>query len=179
VRHRLKRLENCKAALEPHFQAALRREAQAQWAVDTSDIRARIAALSKELVDVYPRAVATLVDLFGRVESLNREAAQFRGAAPAGCGLGSVEGAERIRDVILPRLGSSKDAKPDWPPKPVNVALEYALSVERMIRGAPPPPTEAERIAESARVIAHAQEQERGRLRLNEQAEARARGLAG
>jgi hypothetical protein len=172
--HAVKRLENARTALVPHHEAAIRKDELERWKTSTADIRARIADLSKELADVYPPIVTELIALFDRVESLNHEAKQFASAAPTGCGLGSVEGSERIRDVILPRLaGSNTD---EWPPKTVPFSIQYSAGVAAMMSSARQP-TEAERIAETARVMKFYEDQDAGRIRLNEQAEARDRAL--
>jgi hypothetical protein len=168
------RLKNAVEALTPHYEAAVKKEQRAQWAVDTQDIRLRIDALSKELQGTYKECVDKLIDVFQRCETINHEARQFASAAPPGCGLGSVEGSDRIRDVILPQLGSSRGAEPEWPPKQVPFGVGYAASVAAMMSSARLP-TESERIAEAKRVTDFYAAQEAGRIRKNEEAEAKAR----
>jgi hypothetical protein len=155
------RLRNAISALEPHYEAAVKKEKHAKWLVDTAEIRVRIDGLSKELQSTYTECVDKLAALFGRVESINHEAKQF--------GLG-VDGSARIRDVILPVLGSVSDAKPHWPPPAPNVCLEYALSVAAGIVNARPAPTDQERAAEARRVENFYAETERGREALRTRA---------
>jgi hypothetical protein len=53
-----------------------------------------------------------------------------------------------------------------WPPQQPNIGLAYSEMISHAIRNAPPPPSEAERIAESARHIAAGEERERESERL-------------
>jgi hypothetical protein len=174
------RFRNAIEALTPHLQAAQRREELERWKTNTTDIRQRVFDLGKELKEVYPQVVATLVDLFRRCEAADREAATFNGAAPFGCYIPNVEevmtdkiGTTKIiPKVKLPTLTGTVDAWP-LPTPPLGVAMyDHVLA---MMRNAPPPPTEEERAAESARLVAFGEERERGRVRMNEEAEARAR----
>jgi len=170
------RLRNAVAALAPLHEAAIRKDELEKWKNATADIRARIVDLSKELQSTYEECVGKLVDVFKRSETLNNEAQHF-GLAPAGCGIGSVTGSARIRDVILPMLGSSRGVEPLWPPPKAQFGVEYAAMVGQMMRGALPVSDE-QRNAEAARTTEFYRRQEHGRVQLNEAAEARARRAA-
>jgi hypothetical protein len=169
------RLCNAATPLREKYQKVLAREARERWQADTAELKLRIATLSKELMDVYPRAVAELTALFLRVESANREAARFNSTAPTGCGLSGIDDAKRILERVrlpAPAGGSAPDSWPLPPAVPIGVML-HDMARSMMIGARPP--TEDERAAESERVIAHARQMETGRVRLGDEAAARAR----
>jgi hypothetical protein len=80
--------------------------------------------------------------------------------------------------VLLPRLPlfetSGAAAPLAWPPAQPSVNLAYYESVLNACRGPTLPPTEDERIAESARHIRDGEERERESERLRSEAAARA-----
>jgi hypothetical protein len=170
------RLCNAATPLREKYQKALAREAREQWLADTSELGSRIASLEKELAEVYPRAVGELIDLFRRVEAANREATRFNSVAPRGYGLTGVDGAKRILDKVRLPAPVGGDTAPDvWPiPPEVPLGVQLSAHVAAMMTGARPV-SEQERIAESARIVAHGEAQERGRMKKNEEAEMRAR----
>jgi hypothetical protein len=177
------RLRNAVEALELLLQAATRREELAQWKARTAGLQQRVADLSQELLGVYAETTAKLVDLFSRCDAADKAVAQINYAAPDTlhrlCGVEATltKGSDTkiIPRVKLPTLTSNGHAAPDaWPPVaiPIGVQLHDAMIAGmRMAR----PPTEDERIAESMRVVAFYDQQEAGRIKLNEAAEARAR----
>jgi hypothetical protein len=82
-----------------------------------------------------------------------------------------------IQKCQLPELviGSNAPPKMLWPPPQPNYALEYALSVGRMMSGpAMMPPTEQQRAEASRRHMQYIEEREQGREKLNAEAAARA-----
>jgi hypothetical protein len=176
---RIKRLTNAAEALTPHHLAAIKREAQAAWESEASVVRQKVTDLAKELAATWPETVMRLVKLFERIAAVDREASAINSRAPTGVRhLLSVEGSigkgeKIIEKVKLPVL-TDKGVVDMWPPRNT-WALDYAESVAAGLRGAPPPPTEQEKIAEGERVIAHAQQMEHGRLRLNDELAARIR----
>jgi hypothetical protein len=142
----------------------------------------KVTDLAREMATAYPAAVSALVNPFQKIAAANSEAAGFNRRAPAGFYLRGVEesiagGAKIIEKVVLP-VAMPNGVVNAWPPRN-NWAADYAESVRAGILNAGLPPTEQERIAEGERVILHAQQMEAGRLRLNEAAEAQARGLVG
>jgi hypothetical protein len=86
-----------------------------------------------------------------------------------------------VHKCQLPELviGSGASPKILWPPKETNHALEYALSVGRMLSGPMMPPTAAEKAVEAKRVEDFYWEQERGRELRNSEAVRKAAGGAG
>jgi hypothetical protein len=175
------RLRNAISALEPHHQAAIKREERERFSAEAAVIERKITDLAKEMATAYPAAVNQLVGLFQRIAASDKEAADFNKRAPAGFYLRGVEasiagGAKIIEKIKLP-VSTERGVVEAWPPRN-NWAADYAESVRAGIVNAGPAPTEAERAAEGERVIAYAAEMERGRMQLNEQAEARSRGIA-
>jgi hypothetical protein len=164
------RLKAAVVALTAHREAAIKREEKERWLEQAAPIRQRITDLAKELVEVYPAAVTRLVDLFKRIAATDRESSALNYRAPPGVSqLSTVEGRigrgqKIIEKVVLPML-TANGVKNIWPPQ-VNIGLEYSEMIAQAMRGAPPAPTEAERIAESERHIAAGQAREREKERL-------------
>jgi hypothetical protein len=173
------RFKNAVEALTPHQEAALKREAQVAWEIEAGVVRQKVTDLAKELATTWPDTVMRLVKLFEAIAAVDREASSINSRAPTGVNhLRGVEasigkGEKIIERVKLPVL-TDKGVVDMWPPRN-NWALDYASSVHAGIVGAGMPPTEAERVAEGERVIAHAREMEAGRLRLNNELAARVR----
>jgi hypothetical protein len=80
-----------------------------------------------------------------------------------------------IPKVKLPALAlDGRDAVDIWPLPVIPLSVELSAHVANMMRGARPM-TEDEKIAESMRVTKFYDDQERGRIRLGDEAAARAR----
>jgi hypothetical protein len=144
----------------------------------------KVARLADEFLDAYQRATIELVDVFERIATMDAEVTRVNGAP--GCqrylkktelvarGITQLDPAYSImKKCQLPQLANP--AVMLWPPPQPNIALEYALSIERMMRGPGMlPPTEQEKIEASKRQMEFYEEQEAGRERLNAEAHARA-----
>jgi hypothetical protein len=172
------RLRNGQAALTALHQTVVEREEKERWSAEGRIIERKIIDLAKELASTYPKIVTELVDLFQRIATADREAASFCNRSPPGHFVRGVEatiGDGRAKIIELVRLPvlTAKGVENAWPPKSTWVT-DYALSVAAGMQSVMPP-TEADRVAEGARVIAHAEEMEAGRLRLNQEAAARVR----
>jgi hypothetical protein len=180
---RIKRLTNAAEALAPHHLAAVKREVREQWEASISDLELRVTNLAQELLSVYPELVTRLVDMFSRCAAVDKEVMQANSSAPDGMRhLRSIEATvtngsstKIIPRVKLPTLTVDGRTVPDaWPLPAPSIGVAMHDQVLAMCRGAPPPPTEAERIAESARHVAHGEAMEREHQRLNDEAAARA-----
>jgi hypothetical protein len=125
---------------------------------------------------------AALVNLFRAAAELDKLVDALNNRAPNGVtplrrveavarGIPAVRDKPFVQQVLLPRLPlfetSGAAAPLAWPPAQPSVSLAYYESVLNAVRGAPLPPTEAERIAESERHLAAgaARERESERLR--------------
>jgi hypothetical protein len=67
-------------------------EYKARWEPDYQQVEAKRDELAAELASTYPKLVAQLIDLLGRVEECDREASRINGSAP-------VNERRRLRDV--------------------------------------------------------------------------------
>ena len=182
---RIKRLTNAAEALTPLHLATVKREACEEWEASTADLELRVTNLAQELLSTYPELTAKLVDLFRRIDAADKEVLQINFTAPDRCRwLRTVEAmatnsATKIIPLVkLPVLAVDGSTKPDaWPPV-ATIGLEMYEMVSAMCRGAPPPPSEAERVESSQRQMAFVEEQERGRERLAAEAHVRAEAEA-
>ncbi len=182
--HKIRRLTNAREALVPHHEAALKREAREKWEESIRDLELRVVSLSKELLSTYPEAVAKLVDLFRRCAEADKEVMLVN--ANAADGLRRLRGVEStatngdtkiISKVKLPTLTveGHTTAIDAWPPPQPSVGIELSNAVLAAARsGMMRPPTEAERAAESKRVMEYYEQQEQGRERLAAEAHAKA-----
>jgi hypothetical protein len=163
-------------------------EYAAAWEADYERVKAVRDQLAAEMREVYPAAVARLVDLFQRMAECDRECSRIAGSAPYG-------EQRRLRGVELTARGVEGLLQPD-----VWIALELRLPAFPRETGPilawplPPPPASvasfvlpgpgpdwhaelkaraAARDEESLRVIAHYKERDRQRED-REAAEARA-----
>jgi hypothetical protein len=181
--HAIKRLENSEAALTPLHQAATRREDVENWKTSTADLKQRVTDLSQELLATYADVTGKLVDLFSRCDAADKAVALVNHGAPGV--LHCLHGVEAtltngsatkiIPKIKLPALAlDGRDAPDIWPPRVIPIGIELSAHVAAMMGGARPM-TEDERIAESMRVTKFYEDQERGRIRLGDEAEARAR----
>jgi hypothetical protein len=158
------------AKLRELHAATVKREEKERWSAEAAPIRQRITDLAKELVTVYPAAVSQLITLFKKIAATDQEARSLNFYMPPGASpLGTVEGrigrGEKIVEkVVLPML-TANGVKNIWPPQ-VNIGLEYSEMIAQAMRGAPPAPTEAERIAEAERHILAGQAREREKERI-------------
>jgi hypothetical protein len=185
--HFLKRLENAKTGLTTHCEAATRREQKAAWEASIVDLEKRVVDLSQELRAVYPEAITKLVDLFRRIDVVDKEVAMTNCSAPDGCRqLRSVEAAATgstrkiIPTIRLPVLSVDGSTVADaWPPLQPSPGIELSNMVLAAARGAMGLPlTDAERearaVAETEKQMEFYRQREAGRERLNAEAAARA-----
>jgi hypothetical protein len=177
--------------------AAVRREKQAVWNADAEEIELKVAQAADQVIEVYPRCVHELIELFQLMARVDQEVIEINSRKPAGCtALRSVELVARkinafgqhdlkIADKTqLPGLSVGHGQGSTllvWPPAPSrSVTLQYYDSVTAMLQGAPPPLTGAERVAasvaESQRQMDYIRSQERGRELKNSEAAKRAAG---
>jgi hypothetical protein len=140
-----------------------------------------------ELLTTYTELSGKLVDLFKRCDAADEAVALVNHGAPGvlhclygvEATLTNGSATKIIPKVRLPTLAlDGRDAPDIWPPRTIPIGIALSAQVAAMMGGARPQ-TEDERIAESMRVTKFYEDQERGRFRLGEEAEARARGIAG
>jgi hypothetical protein len=164
--------------------AAVRKEELEAWRTSTAALKRRVTDLSQELLGTYQELTGKLVDLFSRCDAADKAVAQINHSAPGivhrlyGVEATLTNGRDTriIPKVKLPKLSVDGRTSVDaWPLPVIPIGVAMHDHVQAMMRGARPV-SEAERIAESARVVAFGEEQERGRVRLNEEAAARTPG---
>jgi hypothetical protein len=181
------RLTNGVTALREKYEQACQRERETVWNADIDEVELKVAKVADELTEVYQRCVTELVDLFTRVTAVDQEVQRVNNITDCQRKLRKVELVARgipgfstgdvsvIEKCQLPPLifGHGKMVMA-WPLPTVPIGVLMHDHVAAMMRGARPP-TEDEKIAESMRVVKYAEEQERGRVQLNEAAAERAR----
>jgi hypothetical protein len=169
--------------------AALSSEAQARWEQEAVALRSEVDEIAAYFKRVYSETAGHLVGVLEKMASIDQEVDALNSRAPAGVnwlrrteavarGIPRVNGKPIVMQIALPKLlgfDYPENAPLAWPPVAVNHALEYYHAVSAAITHAPPPPTDAERIAASERQMQFVAEQERGRERLAAEA-ARAAG---
>jgi hypothetical protein len=181
------RLRNAVTALREKYEQACQHERETIWNADIDEVELKVAKVADELTEVYQRCVTELVDLFTRVTAVDQEVQRVNNITDCRRKLRKVELVARgipgfstgdvsvIDKCQLPPLifGHGKMVMA-WPLPTVPIGV---LLHDQMVMGMrnARPPTEDEKIAESMRVVAYAEEQERGRVRLNEEAAARIR----
>jgi hypothetical protein len=187
VGHVAHRLRNGMAALQQLQVAALAREAQASWETEAEELRKEVDEIAAYFKRVYSETAGHLVGVLEKMASIDLKVDALNSRAPNGVnwlrrteatarGIPRVNGKSIFPQIHLPKLlgfDYPENAPLAWPPVAVNHALEYYHAVSAAITHAPPPPTDAERIAASERQMRFVAEQERGRERLNAEAAAR------
>jgi hypothetical protein len=186
VSHRLRAgLERLKQLLG----AAVTREAQASWETEAGELRKEVDEIAAYFKRVYSETAGHLVGVLEKMAAIDLKVDALNSRSPGGVALlRRVEAVARnipavkdkpfVLQVALPKLPSFETSGPAplaWPPVPVNHGLEYYHAIHAAIVTAPPPLTDAERIAASERQMRFVAEQERGRERLAAEA-ARAAG---
>jgi hypothetical protein len=177
VSHRLRAgLERLKQLLG----AAVTREAQACWETEAGELRKEVDEIAAYFKRVYSETAGHLVGVLEKMAAIDQKVDALNSRAPAGVnwlrrteatarGISKVNGKPIVMQIALPKLlgfDYPEKAPLAWPPVAVNHALEYYHAVSAAITHAPPPPTDAERIAASERQMQFVAEQERGRERL-------------
>jgi hypothetical protein len=168
-------------------------EYAAQWEPEFKQVEAQRDALAAEYAELYPKVAAQLIDLFGRIEAVDKEVSRINGSAPYGerRRLAAVELVARglesfstsdppiAKAVQLPDWGHS--GRTAWPPPTTPLGVLVSMPI------LPHPGAnwhaaleqrDAARAEEHARVIAHYDAMARQREeREAAEAEARARGM--
>jgi hypothetical protein len=183
------RLRAGEARLKELHGAALTGEEKARWNAEAEELRKQVDEAGANFKETYMSASALLVNTFRAAAELDKLVDALNNRAPNGVtplrrveavarGIPAVRDKPFVQQVHLPRLPlfetSGAAAPLAWPPAQPSVSLQYYESVLNAVRGAPLPPTEAERIAESARHVAEGERRERRHQELNAEAAARA-----
>jgi len=77
------RLRSVLPRLQERLQQIQAAEYAARWEADFEQVEARRNELVQEYAATYPRLVAQLVDLFERIEAVDKEASRINGSAPS------------------------------------------------------------------------------------------------
>jgi hypothetical protein len=183
VAHRLRAgLERLKQLLG----AAVTREAEARWNVEAEALKNEVAEIAAYFKKTYMETAGHLVGVLEKMASIDLRVDALNSRAPTGVnwlrrteavarGIPRISGKPFVMQIQLPKMlmFDTPDAAPlAWPPAAVNHALEYYHAVSAAITHAPPPPTDAERIAASERQMEYVAQQERGREQKNAEAAA-------
>jgi hypothetical protein len=135
------RLHTLLPRLQERLQQIQAAEYAARWEADFEQVEARRNELVQEYAATYPRLVAQLVDLFERIEAVDKEASRINGSAPScehrrllGVELSArgLDGFTRdepsiARAVQLPDF--ERSAVLAWPPPKPSMAVQVATSM--------------------------------------------------
>jgi hypothetical protein len=135
------RLRTVLPRLQERLQQVQAAEYAARWEADFEEVEGRRNEMAQEYVATYPRLVAQLVDLFERIEAVDKEASRINGSAP------SCE-QRRLRQVELVARGFEAFSRSDpaitkivqlpdwenssrmvWPPPQPALAVMVAMSM--------------------------------------------------
>ena len=142
------RLQAALPRLQQQLKLARERECIAAWRADFENVRAKRDAMVQELREIYPTAIATLVDLMQRIAATDEEVSRINGSAPSGVHdrLHKVEREARgqllqpdvevPKELRLPLLDRNGGPIFAWPPPQPSLAAQMASApVPRGIAG--------------------------------------------
>jgi hypothetical protein len=118
----------------------------ARWEPDFRQVEAKRDELAQEYAAIYPKFVAQVVDLFERIEAVDKDASRINGSGPSG-------EHRRLRQVELVARGLDNFSRAD-PPIAKAVQLPDWTNSEKMV-WPPPKPSLAVQVATSMTFSQH------------------------
>ena len=134
------RLRAALSPLEERLQQVQAAEHGARWETDFEQVEGRLNELAQEYAATYPRLAAQFVDLFERIEAVDKEVSRVNGSAPEG-------EHRRLRQTELVARGLDNFSRAD-PPITKAVQLPDWTNSEKMV-WPPPRPSLAVQVATS------------------------------